>query len=356
MNECFTKVTIIQRRLTHYRGTLFEKLQENLQNYGIKLRLLIGMPSSDELQRKDSIIIPWAESIPTYYFFRNRLCWQPIHKYVYDSDLVIVTQENSLLANHLLILCPRKFKVAFWGHGANFQSNKPNGFRERYKRWLAKRVDWWFAYTQLSADIVNKTGFPVDKITVLNNTIDILSIQKEIEMVTMDEILSLRHSLELDEGPIAVFVGSLYENKRLDFLFEAAELIRQKVKGFQLLIIGDGPERNKVKMWCDKHYWIKWTGAQFGRNKVILLSMAKILLNPGLVGLNILESFATGVPMLTTDCKIHSPEIAYLENEYNGLITINDLSTYVNTAIDILNNSPMLNDLKKVVAAPRNTH
>ncbi len=211
----------------------------------------------------------------------------------------------------------------------------------------AKRVDWWFAYTQLSADIVNKTGFPVDKITVLNNTIDILSIQKEIEMVTMDEILSLRHSLELDEGPIAVFVGSLYENKRLDFLFEAAELIRQKVKGFQLLIIGDGPERNKVKMWCDKHYWIKWTGAQFGRNKVILLSMAKILLNPGLVGLNILESFATGVPMLTTDCKIHSPEIAYLENEYNGLITINDLSTYVNTAIDILNNSPMLNDLKK---------
>ena len=41
---------------------------------------------------------------------------------------------------------------------------------------------------------------------------------------------------------------------------------------------------------------------------------------PGLVGLAVLDSFAYGVPMITTDVPFHSPEIDYLEDGKNGLI------------------------------------
>ena len=61
--------------------------------------------------------------------------------------------ENKLIQNHLLLLGPRRFRLAFWGHGANLQSDNPHGLKERFKRWTTNRVDWWFAYTQMSADL-----------------------------------------------------------------------------------------------------------------------------------------------------------------------------------------------------------
>ena len=41
---------------------------------------------------------------------------------------------------------------------------------------------------------------------------------------------------------------------------------------------------------------------------------------PGGVGLVILDSFALGVPMITTDTRLHGPEIDYLRNDVNGLL------------------------------------
>jgi glycosyltransferase involved in cell wall biosynthesis len=39
------------------------------------------------------------------------------------------------------------------------------------------------------------------------------------------------------------------------------------------------------------------------------------------VGLQVLESFAAGIPMVTTSDAKHSPEIAYLQNGVNGVVT-----------------------------------
>ena len=41
---------------------------------------------------------------------------------------------------------------------------------------------------------------------------------------------------------------------------------------------------------------------------------------PGLVGLAVLDSFALGVPLVTTAYPYHSPEIVYLKNDSNGYI------------------------------------
>ena len=124
------KVIIVQRRLTHYRVAFFEALRQALQNHGIELQLLVGAGTREESQKQDSGEISWAIQIPTRYFLKNKLCWQPVHKYLSGADLVIITQENALLANHLLILRLRKFRLAFWGHGANFQSQHPDGLKD----------------------------------------------------------------------------------------------------------------------------------------------------------------------------------------------------------------------------------
>lgn len=346
-----TKVCIVQRRLTHYRVPFFSTLREMLVERGIQLELLVGRGTPAEEKKHDAGELPWARPIPTYYLAGGRLCWQPAQRYFAGADLVIVTQENKLLQNHLLMLKPRRFKLAFWGHGANLQSDNPHGLKESFKRWTTNRVDWWFAYTQISADLVTSAGFPDKRITVLNNAVDTSELQQQCQSVTPEEKRALRESLGFGAGPVGVFVGSLYADKRLDFLFEAAEAIRREVPDFHLLIVGEGPERDKVQAWCEVHPWARWVGARFGREKVAYISIAQLFLNPGLVGLGILDSFVCGVPMVTTDCGIHSPEIAYLENGINGMMTTNNQSAYVESCVRLLHDAHLGETLREGCAA-----
>lgn len=341
-----TKVCIIQRRLTHYRVPLFSALREALAERGIQLELLVGRGTPAEERKHDVGELSWTQSIPTHYLAGGRLCWQPVKRHLAGADLVIVTQENKLLQNHLLMLQPRRFKLAFWGHGANLQSDNRNGLKERFKRWTTNRVDWWFAYTQMSADLVASAGFPGSRITVLNNAVDTSELQRQWQSVTPEETQALRESLGFGAGPVGVFVGSLYADKRLDFLFAAAEAIRRQVPDFHFLIVGEGPERDKVQAWCAANPWARWVGARFDREKAAYVSVAQVMLNPGLVGLGILDSFVCDVPMLTTDCGIHSPEIAYLENGINGVMTLDDLDAYVEASVHLLHDAQALASLR----------
>lgn len=344
-------VCIVQRRLTHYRVQLFDSLKNELVDRDVSLQLLVGEGMPYEDKKRDGGQLPWAETIPTHYWLGGRLCWQPLGQRLDNVDLLIITQENKLLQNHLLMLKPRRFKLAFWGHGANLQSDNPNGLKERFKRWTTNRVDWWFAYTEMSADLVKAAGFPRSRITVLNNAVDTAELLQQRQSVMPEETQTLRTSFGFGAGPVGVYVGSLYADKRLDFLFDAAVAIRARIPDFQLLIVGDGPKREQVKAWCAAHPWAYWAGAKFGRDKAAHMAVAQIQLNPGLVGLGILDSFVCGVPMLTTDCGIHSPEIAYLQNGLNGLMTANDLQDYADACVRLLQDPVGLDRLRAGCAA-----
>ena len=336
-------VSIVQRRLTHYRVPLFEALRRSLADADITLRVLHGEGNPREMEKNDSGHLGWSESLDTKYLAGNRLCWQPFARQVSGSALVIVTQENAMLANHLALVQRPAPRLAFWGHGANLQGNS-SSLRETYKRWSTRQVDWYFAYTGLSVDTVERSGFPRDRITQLNNAIDLRELQDDLAAAEGTNLRKFRASLGLGEGPVGLFLGSLYTHKRLDFLLSAAEKVRGKVDGFQLLIVGDGPQRDLVERASFQYPWIRYTGALKGIDKAKALNLATISMNPGLVGLGILDSFAAGVPMITTDCGLHSPEIAYLSPE-NGVITPDDLDSYVDACTRVLTDKPELDRL-----------
>jgi L-malate glycosyltransferase len=339
-------VVISQRRLPHYRVPLFELLRTELASRNIRLELLLGHGTASEEKKRDSGSLDWAKQVPIHYFAGDRVCWQPLYRHLRGADLVIVSQENALLANHLLMLCPRSYKLAFWGHGANLQSSNPYGLKEVFKRWTTNQVDWWFTYTAMSTELVTTAGFPASRITEVNNSVDTSELRRQKESVTAEETRALRDSLGFGDGPVGVFVGSLYEAKRMDFLFAAAEEIRRDVADFHLLIIGDGPQGDKVQASCNARPWACWAGSRLGREKAAYISMAKLMLNPGLVGLGILDAFICGVPIITTDCGSHSPEIAYLKNGVNGIMTANSLGDYARSAVCLLREASALNGLK----------
>ena len=339
-------VVIVERTLLHYREAVYQRLRSLLQQEGIELQLLIGEGTPIEKKKRDEAKLEWPIRLPTRYFFNYRACWLPFSEYARNADMVIVGHENKMLYNLWLMFFGRPRRLAFWGHGRNMQSLQPNSLRERFKRWTINKVDWWFAYTESSAALVHDAGFPRSRITIVNNAIDTRELARLCNTITEQDRQHLRASIGFTDGPIGIYVGSLYKEKRLAFLLEAAQKIHARQPRFQLIVVGAGPDQSLIEEAASEHPWIYYAGPLQGQQKAEMLAIADVMLNPGLVGLGILDSFVSGSPMFTTDCGLHSPEISYMVNGKNGVMTDDDVDLYVDAIVNTLNNPVLLGKLK----------
>ena len=140
--------------------TLFELLRQACAKRDIDLNLVHGQASRRESAKKDEGVLTWAHKVEKEFFESGPrdILWQPFPRDLRDAELIIIMQENRILSNYPLLLRRlwRGQKLAYWGHGVNFQSNNPNGLRERWKSLTLKEVDWWFAYTQTTVRILDK--------------------------------------------------------------------------------------------------------------------------------------------------------------------------------------------------------
>lgn len=329
------RVLFIQRRLPKYRGPFFEELRGRLTAEGIHLDVACGRPDRDEKMRGDEGELPWATVVSGFGLRLGgvRLVWQrlgPLLRRGYD--LVVMPGENSMLYNYRL-LAGRRLRgggprLAFFGHGANFQAAGGNSRRERIKDHFALQADWWFAYTALSVRKLAAKGFPEERITCVDNAVDTSALAAFRKEVTVVEAEELRGRLKLKGRAVALFLGSLTPGKRLPFLFQAAGEVRRNLPEFELLIVGDGPSRDVVEAFAAKHDWVRWVGMKEGRELAVHAALAKVMVNPGMVGLGLVDGFALGLPLVTTDCGIHSPEIAYFQSWRNGLMSGSDVASF----------------------------
>jgi len=334
------RVLIVQRRLTAYRIRFFEALRKELADRHIELILAHGTPTDREETKRDSGSLSWAHKLNTSYILGDRICWQPFNELALASDLTILTHENKLICNLWAQYLLTKSRVALWGHGANLQGNNTS-LRERFKRSTAGQADWWFGYTEMSRQLILQSGFPAERVSIVENSIDTIQLSSCFDMAKKMGGENLRHELGIKGRCVGAFIGSLYSEKRIDFLLEAAQRVRTEIPEFELLVAGAGPDSSKVKALSANSPWIHYFGPVNTEQKAKILAISRVMLNPGLVGLGILDSFVSQVPMVTTDCGLHSPEISYLDNGNNGLLTPNNMSAYVDAVMKVLRNDSL---------------
>lgn len=346
------KAVIFQYRLLHYRTALFDRLRTECAKRRIDLHLVHGQASRRESVKKDEGSLPWAHKVKNRFWEvgARDWVWQPFPADLRDADLVVVMQENRILSNYPLLLgrlwSPRR--VAYWGHGVNFQSNAPAGLREKWKQMMLTRVDWWFAYTQMTVDILRRAGYAQERITCLDNAIDNEAFEYDLASVTDGQLQAMRTEIDAPEGaPVGLFCGSLYPDKRLDYMVEAADGIHAALPAFRLVVIGDGPSAGEIRSAAETRPWLKWLGVRKGPEKAAWFRLADVVINPGLVGLHILDSFCSGTPMITTAESRHSPEIAYLKDGINGLVVKGGADRYAEAVVGLFNDRTKLDAVKQ---------
>jgi peptidoglycan/xylan/chitin deacetylase (PgdA/CDA1 family) len=205
--------------------------------------------------------------------------------------------------------------------GENLQADRSE-FSEWYKRLTLNWVSWWLAYTKGTAKYLEAHGVPASKITAVQNAVDTQEIREHIKSLTAQDRAALRGWLGIPEtARVGIFCGMLDKVKGLPFLVESSRIIKARIPDFHLILVGGGPERATVQRLIDDLPWVHWVGPRFGKEKAEFLAASDAFLLPGRVGLAVLDAFAAGLPMLTTRLKIHGPEIEYLEEGVNGLMS-----------------------------------
>jgi L-malate glycosyltransferase len=339
------KVLIIQQILPEYRVAFFALLKTELEKCSISLELIYGDGNLDSDTNNDPAL-PWAMRIAnrSIGIGKLKLNWQPLIKYLGDKDLIIVEKANKLLLNYYIIVA-RKFwknRLGFWGHGRNLQADAQSP-GNRINRLFLKKCDWWWAYTNSVKDFLVQHRYPPSRITVVQNSIDTHALRMQLAEVNESEINSLKKQLGITSIHTAIFCGRMYTEKRLNFILETCYLVKSKIPEFHMIFIGSGPDSELVKKASASFNWIHYQGAMTGRERVKYFKLASVQLMPGIVGLGILDSFALETPIITTNHSQHSPEIEYLENNINGIITKNTLEDYSETVTDTLKTNKYLN-------------
>ena len=268
--------------------------------------------------------LPWATKVSTRTFkIKGRVVlWHGAQRAATGCDIIMLEQQAKAVANYVFLL--RRLlggpRVVLNGHGRNHQTDDHSTFVERSKAFLTRQADWFFAYTDASADIVAGLGFPRERITVFKNALDNDARLLQVEETTPAELAALRAELGLGDGPVGAYVGRIYPNKRPDYLIEAALDIKKLQPDFHLLIIGDGNAREAIDAAAAEHDWIHDVGARFDHDLVRHALLADVILNPGAIGLVAVDSMALGRPIVTVADHGHGPEYAYLRPDFDSII------------------------------------
>ena len=177
-------VLIIQWLIKHYREPFYEQLRNDLSELGFNLTVTYSKPPAFENAKQDNIELDpeFSNKVDSYWFFGSKVLYQSALRDIFKADYIIIEHANKHALNYFLLMLGflRIKKIAFWGHGRNFQSDGSK-LSDTILKFTATLVSWWFAYTETSSNHIRSLGYSAEKITVVENSIDALGLMGIID-------------------------------------------------------------------------------------------------------------------------------------------------------------------------------
>lgn len=334
-------VLVVQALAKQYRLPFFDGLHGALAAEGVRLKVAYGDPPPAEGRRQDDIEFgrQYGVRVGGRWLLGDRLFYQPVLPLARRADLVIVEHANKQIVNLPLLVRSRlgRGKLAFWGQGRNLLCAE-DSLSERIKARTAALADWWFAYTAGAASYLTSRGARPETVTVVQNAIDSRALRADIAAVTGDRLAAARAGFGIGDGdPVGLFCGSLYAGKKIDFLIDAARRVRTELPGFHLIVVGAGPAEAALREQAARADWIHFVGRQGGAARAVYFRLASVFLIPAFVGLAVVDAFAAGLPVVTTELpRGQGVEMEYIEHGENGLITAHEPSSYAIAVVRLL--------------------
>jgi glycosyltransferase involved in cell wall biosynthesis len=206
--------------------------------------------------------------------------------------------------------------------------------------WLEVWDKYWFEYL----GIWGIFGYIVERfVAKLPNHIISISEKSRKNLISLDvvekKIITIPIGIDFEEIEKVqsikeyfdcIFAGRLIKEKNVDILIKSVDLVKREIPNVKCLIIGDGPEKEKLEKMTRKiglENNVQFLGFIEDHDDVIsYMKSSKIFVLPSIregFGVVVLEANACGLPVITINHK-RNAAADLIEDEKNGLLV--DLS------------------------------
>jgi len=334
---------------SHYRQALWTKLLEDTNNEyhfvfgggavtGIKeidFEREDFLPYKSRLHRvKNFPYKSRLHRVKNFWYKGHVLYWQKgviSRCFRTKMDSAIFVGDMYCLATWIAaIICRiRNIKVVFWGHGFYGNEGKIKLFlRKMFYRLAHKHL----LYERRAKQLMIENGFNPDSLYVVFNSLD---YNEHVRLRQQYQTIDKRHTFPFfnnPELPVLVFIGRLTPVKNLDLLMHAVNAINAQSAKVNLLVIGDGPEKQRLQEFGKRGVndgFYHFTGACYDERQIgLYLSASDLCVSPGNVGLTAVHSLSFGTPVAThSNFANQMPEVGAITEGYNGFLFEENNST-----------------------------
>jgi glycosyltransferase involved in cell wall biosynthesis len=208
--------------------------------------------------------------------------------------------------------------------------------RRKAERLASMKVQCAIAVSEIvKKELISDAGFPAEKVVLIHNGID-------LSPVTLGDLAAKRRQLNLSTGDfLLVTVGRLAEIKNYPLVLKALARARKFAPTLNLIMVGDGPERNKLEEISRNlgiSQFVHFLGERKDVHDWLAISQAFVL--PSFyegISIALLEAMASGLTVIATRVG-GNPEV--IMNGINGYLVesedIDGLSNlFINLAMDV---------------------
>lgn len=344
------RVIVVPPLVPEYRKGLYDRLANQLADQNIEFTVVENSPAPRLAARADTISADWTLKVPCRWvrFMGRDVAIRDLSALkLREGDYIVVEQALKNLETYPLLARARStgYKVAMWGHGSTYSTPQAAPLRSIKSRFTNK-ADWFFSYTERGARYVEGKGFPAERVTVLNNTIDTQALKIHLESVTIGEIQQARIDWELTNGRTALFLGGVDQAKGINFLLQSAKEIQRKLPGFTLLIGGTGSSLEQITNAQQSGLPVRWLGRLEGHQKALALKTADLMMIPEWIGLVAVDSLTAGTPIASTFHNSHSCEVECLQDNLNAVFSNHSITDYSDLVANTLTSPKQLTQLQ----------
>jgi glycosyltransferase involved in cell wall biosynthesis len=172
----------------------------------------------------------------------------------------------------------------------------------------------------------------------LNNSVDTNALRHTNLQSSEDTVPQILERFGLcKDDEIFLYIGSFDKDKRINFLLDAFDQLVIIKPSIALIICSQDDFEPSIRRNLPER--VHLIGEADNNVKISLSRVCKAILNPGRVGLIAVDSFALELPIVTTKWNRHAPEFSYLENGVNSMVTQNDLDSFVQGCLKLLDDT-----------------
>jgi glycosyltransferase involved in cell wall biosynthesis len=247
------RIALITPMLQPYRITFYEKLSKIDPN--LQWIFFYGKKKQDD--GKPGFLGPTTFNAQGYVLLKQRIgpytlrynkgLFRAIRQYM--PDLVILQSISGNYSNRAIVNWAKRkgVKIIYWTCG--YEPGLAKGFLLKLKYFFAtpffRKANFHLTYSTTASKYTEQMGIDASIIKTCYNGIELDPLQ-ENESQIMKNGLEIRSKYNLDNYTTFLYVGALTEPKRPGLLVDAFVTLFERYKNIKLLIIGEGPEKEKI--------------------------------------------------------------------------------------------------------------